>query len=142
MSPTLSRSLLIPMVVFSADCTTIESAPLPLCSLRVAEFCQGPCGLPTRSPDPRRSSAQHAYTVRYIPKDEKPRTKLKGTIYAIDHVPHLSHILFITGPYGAVNASYGGLVSRRAKIIGVNGTIVDGPIRDIQKHRDVRYPVR
>ncbi|KAL8648428.1 MAG: hypothetical protein Q9210_004996 [Variospora velana] len=93
------------------------------------------------SPHPQSGPAKivgPAYTVRYIPKDEEPKTKLEG--HYIDHVPS-SHILFITGPHGTVNALYGGLMSRRAKLLGVNGTIVDGRIRDIQEHRDLGYPV-
>lgn len=59
----------------------------------------------------------------------------------IDSVPSGS-IIFISAPSETVNAVYGGLMTTRAKALGVVGTIIDGRLRDLQEHRDLEYPVK
>ncbi|KAI4206686.1 MAG: hypothetical protein LQ346_000978 [Caloplaca aetnensis] len=77
-----------------------------------------------------------AFTVRYVSKDEEPKTKQAG--HYIDRLSP-GQVLFVSGPPGVVNALYGGLMSRRAKALGAVGTIVDGRVRDLQEHRDLEY---
>lgn len=78
-----------------------------------------------------------AYTVQYAPLDD-PTPKLSH--HYIDRVPHGS-VIFISSPLDIPNAVYGGLMSARAKASGAAGTIVDGRIRDLNEHRDLRMPV-
>jgi regulator of RNase E activity RraA len=47
----------------------------------------------------------------------------------------------MSAPAHSVNGCYGGLMSMRAQLLGAQGTIVDGRIRDLQEHRDMNYPV-
>ena len=58
----------------------------------------------------------------------------------IDTVPPGS-VVFISAPANIVNAVYGGLMSNRAQYSSAVGTIVDGRVRDLQEHRDLKYPV-
>ncbi|CZR69967.1 related to dlpA protein [Phialocephala subalpina] len=78
-----------------------------------------------------------AYTVKYVPLSDKVSPKHVG--HYIDTIPYGS-VVFISSPK-TVNAVYGGLMSNRAQASGAAGTIVDGRVRDLQEHRDLKYPV-
>ncbi|KAF4994520.1 hypothetical protein FGRMN_5729, partial [Fusarium graminum] len=58
----------------------------------------------------------------------------------IDDVPK-DHVIFISSPHGVFNAVYGGLMSTRAKYLEAMGTVVDGTFRELQEHRDLKFPV-
>lgn len=58
----------------------------------------------------------------------------------IDTVPS-GAVIFISAPPKMVNACYGGLMSNRAKYLGAVGTVIDGRLRDLSEHRELKYPV-
>lgn len=93
------------------------------------------------------SAVGQAYTVLYAPKSD-PRPAVKQSY--IDEVPKDSIVVLglpleaqlASAPYVKLNnAMYGGLMSTRAQYRGANGSVVLGRIRDLDEHRDLRYPV-
>lgn len=40
------------------------------------------------------------------------------------------------------NAVWGGLMTARAKAKGVKGVVVDGRVRDLNEHREMKFPVK
>lgn len=50
--------------------------------------------------------------------------------------------MYIQQPKGLPSACWGGLMSTRAQKLGSLGTIIDGRMRDMQEHIDMKYPVR
>ena len=88
-----------------------------------------------------------AYTVEFAPADD-PRPAVSG--HYIDEVPEGAVLVLATSPQchlseapytSIIQSLYGGLMSRRAKKLGANGTIVLGQIRDIGEQRSLDYPV-
>ncbi|CAI5757070.1 unnamed protein product [Candida verbasci] len=88
-----------------------------------------------------------AYTVLYAPKSD-PRPAIKQAY--IDQVPENSFVVIglplglqtIYSPFTKVNnALYGGLMSTRAQYSKANGSVILGRIRDLDEHRDLKYPV-
>ncbi|KAK4500184.1 hypothetical protein PRZ48_008370 [Zasmidium cellare] len=79
-----------------------------------------------------------AFTVKMVLKSETNAPKVQGNY--IDKVPKGS-VVFMSQPTPHVNACYGGLMSMRAQYLGAEGTIVDGRVRDLQEHRDLKFPV-
>ncbi|KAK3330046.1 RraA-like protein [Apodospora peruviana] len=78
-----------------------------------------------------------AYTVQYVPlDDERP----KHPTHYIDSVPP-GAVVFVSCPPKTPNAVYGGLMSRRARVSGAAGSVIDGRFRDLQEQRDMRYPI-
>jgi regulator of RNase E activity RraA len=61
-----------------------------------------------------------------------------ANFFEIDSVP-AGAVIFISAPK-TVNAVYGGLMTRRARVSGAVGTVVDGRVRDLQEHRGLGYP--
>ena len=58
----------------------------------------------------------------------------------VDQIPKEA-VVFISQPAPHVNACYGGLMSLRAQILGAKGVVIDGRLRDLQEHRDLKFPV-
>ncbi|GBB84795.1 hypothetical protein RclHR1_11360009 [Rhizophagus clarus] len=67
-----------------------------------------------------------------VPKSDTTSPKIDKS-YA-DTIPSGS-VVFISAPPNSVNAVWGGLMNTRAKILGVNGVVVDGRIRDLDEIR-------
>ncbi|KAJ0268961.1 hypothetical protein COL940_012884 [Colletotrichum noveboracense] len=78
------------------------------------------------------------FTVKFAPKSDSSAPKVKGNY--IDQIPKDS-VVFISQPAPHVNACYGGLMSLRAQILGAKGVVIDGHLRDLQEHRDLRFPL-
>lgn len=111
------------------------------------------------SPGPEQQSTKiigQVYTVKFAAKEDMNSPKVEGhyvrvTMWLldatdtdarkIDTVPANS-ILFISQPEPHINAVYGGLMSLRAQVLGAEGVIVDGRIRDVDEHRGIGFPVR
>lgn len=83
----------------------------------------------------------------YAPKDD-PRPEVKEKY--IDIVPRGSIVVIAlskelqqsNAPYVKLNnACYGGLMSTRAQYCGARGSVVFGRIRDVDEHRELKYPV-
>ncbi|KAI9595397.1 RraA-like protein [Syncephalis fuscata] len=50
-------------------------------------------------------------------------------------------IIVMSTPAGSINAVWGGLMSTRAKYLGVQGVIIDGCCRDVEESRAMGFPV-
>ena len=61
-------------------------------------------------------------------------------LFQVDVIPKGS-VVFISQPLPHINVVYGGLMSLRAQMIGAQGVIIDGRLRDLQEHRDLGFPV-
>ncbi|KAF7532984.1 hypothetical protein G7054_g7469 [Neopestalotiopsis clavispora] len=79
-----------------------------------------------------------AMTVKFAPKSDQKAPKLQGNY--IDQLPK-GAVVFISQPAPHINACYGGLMSLRAKYLDAAGVIIDGRLRDLQEHQDIKFPV-
>ncbi|KAI7907265.1 RraA-like protein [Cokeromyces recurvatus] len=68
-------------------------------------------------------------TISPIPKDHFVDSAYKGSV------------IVISAPSDVKNAVWGGLMSTRAKVIGCEGVVIDGRVRDLNEHRDMKFPV-
>ncbi|KAI8993567.1 ribonuclease E inhibitor RraA/Dimethylmenaquinone methyltransferase [Pilobolus umbonatus] len=50
-------------------------------------------------------------------------------------------VIVISAPPLVKNAVWGGLMSARAKYKGVQGVVIDGRVRDLNEHRNMKFPV-
>lgn len=50
-------------------------------------------------------------------------------------------IMYIQQPKGLYSACWGGLMSTRAHYLGAQGVIVDGRVRDVGEHQELKFPV-
>jgi len=50
-------------------------------------------------------------------------------------------ILFLSQPAGLHNAVFGGIMAHRSKLLGVEGVVIDGQLRDINYMRTLQLPV-
>lgn len=100
-----------------------------------------------QSGDRSRLVSGPAYTVEFALTDD-PRPAVAK--HYIDSVPYGAIVLIAPTlaaqesemPFSKIHQSlYGGLMSRRAKFLGSNGTVVLGNIRDIAEHEALNYPV-
>lgn len=96
------------------------------------------------------------FTVKFAPMEDSTAPKLRGNYVRIrahlkttrmktkdckvDQIPKDS-VVFISQPLPHINACYGGLMSLRAQILGAKGVVIDGYLRDLQEHRDLKFPV-
>ncbi|KAK2616039.1 hypothetical protein N8I77_002756 [Diaporthe amygdali] len=98
-------------------------------------------GLHMYSPEYRTGKTKfvgQAFTVKFAPKEDKDAPKVQGNY--IDQIAK-DAVVFISQPAPHINACYGGLMSLRAKYLGAAGVVIDGSLRDIQEHRDLKFPV-
>ncbi|EFX00078.1 ribonuclease e inhibitor rraa/dimethylmenaquinone methyltransferase [Grosmannia clavigera kw1407] len=77
-----------------------------------------------------------AYTVKYALLSDPAA---KHPTHYIDAVPE-GAVLFVSSPR-TPNAVFGGLMATRAQYRGCTGAVIDGRLRDLQEHRDLRFPV-
>lgn len=92
---------------------------------------------------PTRQAGTHkifgpAYTVQMV--DAKDKTSPTPPIHFADGIPDGS-VVFISQPKGLYAACWGGLMSTRAQRLGAQGVIIDGNFRDVNEHRDLKFPV-
>lgn len=111
------------------------------------------------SPGPGQDSRRivgEVFTVKFVPKEDTTSPKYQGNyvctfhvcmkrvsahfLMQVDTIPADS-IIFISQPEPHINAVYGGLMSLRAQMLGAQGVIIDGRVRDIQEHRELGFPV-
>lgn len=90
------------------------------------------------SPDTNARTVGPAHTVMMVPAGGAPVDKL--AVHHVDAAPQGS-IIVISCPTGVTTANWGGLMSTRARAMGLAGTVVDGRTRDIEEHRAMGYPV-
>ncbi|OGL63947.1 MAG: hypothetical protein A3I72_06305 [Candidatus Tectomicrobia bacterium RIFCSPLOWO2_02_FULL_70_19] len=90
------------------------------------------------SPDTDSRVAGPAHTVLMVPAGGAPAEKLPA--HHVDAAPPGS-VVVISSPPGVTTANWGGMMSTRARAMGLAGTVVDGRARDIEEHRALGYPV-
>ncbi|ORY06352.1 RraA-like protein [Basidiobolus meristosporus CBS 931.73] len=80
-----------------------------------------------------------AYTVQMVSvKDtQAPPTPQE---HFVDTAPEGS-VVVISAPAGAINAVWGGLMTTRAKHLGVKGVVIDGRFRDLEEQREMNFPI-
>jgi len=89
------------------------------------------------SPDTNARMVGPAHTVLMVPAGV-PVDRL--TVHHVDAAPQ-GAVVVISCPSGVTTANWGGLMSTRARAMGLAGTVVDGRARDIEEHRAMGYPV-
>ncbi|KAI8375177.1 ribonuclease E inhibitor RraA/Dimethylmenaquinone methyltransferase [Blakeslea trispora] len=104
---------------------------IPDIELWSPQYCQGD----TRIVGP-------AFTVKMVDKWDK--TSPTPSEHFAD-VAHEGSVIVISAPPGikgdVKNAVWGGLMSARAKAKGVQGVVIDGRVRDLNEHRQMKFPV-
>ncbi|KAM0228635.1 hypothetical protein ACHAPO_010607 [Fusarium lateritium] len=50
-------------------------------------------------------------------------------------------IMYIQQPKGLPSACWGGLMSTRAQYLGAKAVVIDGRMRDINEHKEMKFPV-
>lgn len=90
------------------------------------------------APDSEVRVAGPAHTVLMVPASGATVGKM-----AVHHVDSATagSVVVISCPPGVTTATWGGLMSTRARALGVAATVVDGRARDIEEHRAMGYPV-
>ncbi|CAO3666563.1 unnamed protein product [Rhizopus stolonifer] len=79
-----------------------------------------------------------AFTVKMVHKEDT--TSPTPTEHFADAAEPGS-IVVISAPPDVKNAVWGGLMTARAKAKGVKGVVVDGRVRDLNEHREMKFPV-
>ncbi|KAI8049551.1 RraA-like protein [Syncephalis plumigaleata] len=79
-----------------------------------------------------------AHTVQHVSVNDMGAPK--PSEHFVDSAQSGSIIVMST-PQGSINAVWGGLMSTRAKYLGVQGVIIDGRCRDLDEHRAMAFPV-
>jgi regulator of RNase E activity RraA len=75
--------------------------------------------------------ATHTYTGMALSK----------TKFVIENVAQIGDVIFISAPGCKDFATWGEMVSIRCKVKGIEGVVIDGATRDIDKIRQLRFPV-
>jgi regulator of RNase E activity RraA len=90
-----------------------------------------------------RRIAGRIHTVRLVAKDKAPPTsgppRHLGTT-AIDACQP-GEIIVVEQKSGVDAGSWGGILSLGAKLRGIAGVVVDGPVRDVDEARQIDFPV-
>ncbi|KAI9932430.1 hypothetical protein ASPWEDRAFT_63497 [Aspergillus wentii DTO 134E9] len=94
-------------------------------------------GLKMFSPGPGTSIYGPAVTVKMV---ETNSPGPKPDVHFADANKE-GHIMYIQQPKGLYSACWGGLMSTRAQKMGGQGVIIDGRMRDVQEHKDLKFPV-
>lgn len=90
------------------------------------------------SPDAGHRMAGPAHTVQMVPAGGAAVPKPEG--HHVDSAPAGS-VMVISSPAGTTTANWGGLMSTRAKALGMEGAVIDGRARDIEEHRAMGFSV-
>ncbi|OBZ91649.1 4-hydroxy-4-methyl-2-oxoglutarate aldolase [Choanephora cucurbitarum] len=100
---------------------------IPDIELWSPQYCQGD----TRIVGP-------AFTVKMV--DKYDTTSPTPSEHFAD-AAHEGSVVVISAPPDVKNAVWGGLMSARAKSKGVQGVVIDGRVRDLNEHREMKFPV-
>ncbi|MEE9276132.1 MAG: RraA family protein [bacterium] len=88
------------------------------------------------SPDAQRRMVGPAHTVQMAPAGGGEISKLPG--HHVDSAPPGSVMVISVHP-GVTTANWGGMMSTRARVIGLEGVVLDGRARDIEEHREMGF---
>ncbi|KAI9599623.1 RraA-like protein [Syncephalis fuscata] len=79
-----------------------------------------------------------AHTVKHVStKDKEAPVPVRHFVDSAN----AGSIIVMSTPAGSINAVWGGLMSTRAKYLGVQGVIIDGCCRDVEESRAMGFPV-
>ncbi|MEE9240442.1 MAG: RraA family protein [bacterium] len=90
------------------------------------------------SPEPNHRMVGPAHTVQMIPAGGAGVPK--PAVHHVDSAPPGS-VMIISLPTGVTTANWGGMMSTRAKVLGLAGAVLDGRARDVDEHREMGFPV-
>jgi regulator of RNase E activity RraA len=88
-----------------------------------------------------RPIAGRAATVRLAAGPPPPSARLRHLCTSAVEQSGADNVIVVEQRTGIDAASWGGILSRAAKRRGVAGTIVDGPVRDVEEAIRIDYPV-
>ncbi|KAK9720625.1 hypothetical protein K7432_004004 [Basidiobolus ranarum] len=80
-----------------------------------------------------------AYTVQMVSVKD-PNAPPTPSDHFVDTAPEGS-VVVISTPANSINAVWGGLMTARAKHLGVKGVIIDGRFRDLEEQREMEFPI-
>lgn len=89
------------------------------------------------SPDSHARIFGLAVTVKMVETSDKSAPKLEK--HFVDHNVE-GGVMFIQQPKGLPSACWGGLMSTRAQYLGAEGVVIDGRMRDINEHKQFKFP--
>ncbi|RSM02954.1 hypothetical protein CDV31_010695 [Fusarium ambrosium] len=95
-------------------------------------------GIRIFSPDSQARIIGPAVTIKMVESSDKSAPALDK--HFVDHNED-GGIMYIQQPKGLPSACWGGLMSTRAKFLGAEGVVIDGRMRDINEHKEMKFPV-
>ncbi|CAG9936178.1 unnamed protein product [Clonostachys rosea f. rosea IK726] len=95
-------------------------------------------GIRLFSPDSSTRIFGPAITVKMVKSDDASAPSLEK--HFVDHNED-GRIMYIQQPQGLPSACWGGLMSTRAQYLGAKGVVIDGRMRDINEHKEMKFPV-
>ncbi|KAF5026466.1 hypothetical protein F66182_1453 [Fusarium sp. NRRL 66182] len=95
-------------------------------------------GIRLYSPDSQARIFGPAVTVKMVESSDRSAPKLDK--HFVDHNVD-GGVMYIQQPKGLPSACWGGLMSTRAQYLGAQGVVIDGRMRDINEHRQFKFPV-
>ncbi|EEU35927.1 uncharacterized protein NECHADRAFT_49670 [Fusarium vanettenii 77-13-4] len=95
-------------------------------------------GIRIFSPDSQARIIGPAVTVKMVESSDKSAPALDK--HFVDHNEH-GGVMYIQQPKDLPSACWGGLMSTRAKFLGAKGVVIDGRMRDINEHKEMKFPV-
>ncbi|KAJ3540165.1 hypothetical protein NM208_g5183 [Fusarium decemcellulare] len=79
-----------------------------------------------------------AVTVKMVESSDKNAPALDK--HFVDHNED-GGVMYIQQPKGLPSACWGGLMSTRAQYLGAKAVVIDGRMRDINEHKEMKFPV-
>jgi regulator of RNase E activity RraA len=95
-------------------------------------------GIRLFSPDSQTRIFGPAVTIKMVEYSDKSAPKLEK--HFVDHNEN-GGIMYIQQPKGLPSACWGGLMSTRAQYMGAHGVVINGRMRDINEHKEFKFPV-
>ncbi|RMJ16483.1 hypothetical protein CDV36_003864 [Fusarium kuroshium] len=95
-------------------------------------------GIRIFSPDSQARIIGPAVTVKMVESSDESAPSLDK--HFVDHNED-GGVMYIQQPKGLPSACWGGLMSTRAKFLGAKGVVIDGRMRDINEHKEMKFPV-
>ncbi|KAF4981504.1 hypothetical protein FZEAL_2689 [Fusarium zealandicum] len=94
-------------------------------------------GIRMFSPDSTARILGPAVTVKMVESSDKSAPALDK--HFVDHNQN-GGVMYIQQPKGLPSACWGGLMSTRAQYLGAEGVVIDGRMRDINEHKEMKFP--
>ncbi|KAF4996925.1 hypothetical protein FDECE_12248 [Fusarium decemcellulare] len=95
-------------------------------------------GIRIFSPDSETRVIGPAVTVKMVESSDKSAPALEK--HFVDHNED-GGVMYIQQPKGLPSACWGGLMSTRAQYLGAKAVVIDGRMRDINEHKEMKFPV-